>query len=700
MDEIIGPEEIAVFLEEAEEQLQLMEENVLRMEEEGAAPDLLDEIFRAAHTLKGSAATLGYSRMAELAHGLEELLDGLRKGRLAVGTEVIQALLDGLDFLRSMLNEIAEGKGEVDFPGVDKATGRIRALVEAVSAAEGQAAAGAGAAAGSGSRPKPEPSAPARPEPGPGAAEVQGALYQVSVKIAADCLMPAVRAFQVVMALDELGQIVASDPTLEEIEDEKVKDTLTVQVRTRAAEGELEEKLAGIADLDRIEISRVAVADGVDSEVYPDEGGLSSFSGGSPSPSPDEGSGESRVRRTVRVDVGVLDNLLNLVGELVIDRTRLEQVCRNLRVLEGTGELTQDLDRLTANIGRTTDLLQESIMKARMLPIEVLFRKFPRLVRDLGRDLGKEVEFMMLGQDTELDRSVLEEIGDPLIHLLRNSIDHGLEPPREREAAGKPRKGRVVLSARHEENQMVITVEDDGRGIDTEKVKKLAVEKGILPPDVAERSTRDELLATVFYPGFSTAGQVSEVSGRGVGLDVVKKNIEKLNGSVQVETWLGKGTRFTIRLPLTLAIIRALLVRCEGEVYAIPLSSVVETVCPDKDQVETVAGRPVLVLRDEVLPLVSLAQLFGLGQASYTEPGAQEDQEHYVVLVRVSGRTFGLVVDALVGEQEVVIKGLGEFLNDIPGFSGATILGDGGVALILDVPGLLSSPNMGAVGEG
>lgn len=322
-------------------------------------------------------------------------------------------------------------------------------------------------------------------------------------------------------------------------------------------------------------------------------------------------------------------------------------------------------------------------MKARMLPVESLFNKFPRMVRDLAQKAGKEVDFVMEGQETELDRSIIEEIGDPLIHLLRNAVDHGIETPEEREKAGKPRKGRVLLKAYHEENHIIITVSDDGKGIDVEKVKESAVKKGLIGPEHAARMSEKEALNLIFASGLSTAQKVTDVSGRGVGMDVVRTNIEKINGTIEINTVPGQGTEFRLKLPLTLAIIRALLVSLGNNVYAIPLSSVDETLRLNWDAVEKVSNKEVIVVRGRVLPLLKLDEVFSL------KIGAQKREKIFVVVVSVGGEQMGIVVDRLVGEQEIVIKSLGNYIGDVPGISGATILGDGSVALILDVPSLL-----------
>ncbi|MHB8172408.1 MAG: chemotaxis protein CheA, partial [Thermincolia bacterium] len=387
---------------------------------------------------------------------------------------------------------------------------------------------------------------------------------------------------------------------------------------------------------------------------------------------------------TVRVDVELLDNLMNLVGELVIDRTRLAQVLGTLESCYEDTDLTEDLNRTSIHIGRVITQLQEEIMKARMLPVESLFNKFPRMMRDLSQKAGKEVDFFMEGQETELDRSIIEEIGDPLIHLLRNSIDHAIETPEERKAAGKNPKGTIKLSAHHEENHINIVVKDDGRGIDPEKVRAAAVKKGLIAEDVAHRLSDQEAIHLIFASGLSTANKVSDISGRGVGMDVVRTNLEKVGGAIEIHTEEHKGTEIKIKLPLTLAIIRALLVNMCQRVYAIPLTSVLKTIRITNDQIMIINKREAIVVRGNVLPLLRFQDLFNIAGSSQEEKG-----KTFVVVVNLAGQQLGIAVDALVGEQEVVIKSLGKFIGDVQGIAGATILGDGSVALIIDIPSLM-----------
>jgi two-component system chemotaxis sensor kinase CheA len=388
---------------------------------------------------------------------------------------------------------------------------------------------------------------------------------------------------------------------------------------------------------------------------------------------------------TIRIDVARLDALLNLVGELVIDRTRLFQLGSSLVDQFGDDRTLGDLQQTALHIGRITDELQEQVMKSRMLPVESVFNRLPRVVRDVAAKQGKQIEFIIEGKDTELDRSVIEEIGDPLLHLIRNGVDHGIETPDERIAAGKPPVGRLKLSAQHADSFIVIALEDDGKGIPVESVKRKAVERGVVTQEQADRMSDQEAVQLIFAPGLSTAETISDVSGRGVGMDVVRANVEKINGSVEVQTRKGHGTTFTIRLPLTLAIVQALLVRVAGGIYALPIHSVTETLHVESNQVHQVNHREAIMLREQVLPLVNLRHVFDLDDAA-----SAQNENRLVVAVHTNNRQIGLIVDGLVGEQEIVIKPLGQLVGDVAGISGAAILGDGSVALIVDVAALIA----------
>ncbi len=411
-----------------------------------------------------------------------------------------------------------------------------------------------------------------------------------------------------------------------------------------------------------------------------------------PPPKSSENKGEDLSdNTTVRVDVKRLDDLMNQVGELVLERNRMIQINQNLQQGDfDSVEFNEDFSKLTKRMNFVTSELQMQVLKMRMLPVEKVFKKFPRIVRSMARDLGKEVDLQIFGEETELDRSVVDEIGDPLIHLIRNAMDHGLETPDVRVAAGKPRVGTLVLAAIHEGNQIIISIKDDGNGIDTERVARKALEKGLVTEDQLAAMSQRELFDLIFLPGFSTKDKANDLSGRGVGMDVVKTNIKKLNGLIEIKSEKGQGSEFILRLPLTLAIIQSLLVEVEGEIYSLPLSSVLETLRVDQRLFHVIGGQEVLKLRDMVLPLVRLETVFRVQKKN------EQEDFCYVVVVGSADKRMGLVVTRLVGQQEVAIKSLGNYLANIPGIAGSTILGDGRVALIIDPFGLIDGGESGS----
>lgn len=549
----VSAEELKVFIEEADEQIALLDRDLVRLETEGDDPELIQEIFRATHTMKGSAAMLGYPRMSELAHSMESLLDGLRNGKISVSAEIIDSLLYGLDILKVLRDAlVSPEKGPTD---IGPAVARLES-----------------------------------------AAETAGSLGDGGVT------------------------------------------------------------KAGTAATDREPQTTSAVPD----------------------------RWIQHIPQSVRVDVKTLDSLMNMVEELVIDRSRISQINRVLESRYAGDELVRDLSQTSGHVIKVINELQQDIMQVRMVPIGTLFNSFPRLVRDLAQRQGKKVEFTMEGLETELDRSIIEQIRDPLIHLLRNAVDHGVEEPEKRVADGKPPIALVRLSAFQEGGHIVISMEDDGKGIDVNAVKQKAVTNAIISADEAARLSMADAINLVFMPGFSTLEKATDVSGRGVGLDVVKTNIDKLSGSVVTESRPGEGTKFMIVLPLTLAVIQGLLVAVHGTVYVMPLASVTETLLIEQREIMTIRGRNVIRLRNNVIPLVTLDNASGLGKRRADRVG-----KCFIVVAKDGEKSIGVVVDELMEQQEFVVKPLGKFLVDIRGIAGATILGDGQVGLILDVPALI-----------
>lgn len=679
----LAPEELQVFMQEAEEHLQVLDEEIVRLEQEGNDPVLLQEIFRAAHTLKGSSGAIGHHRMADLTHAMETALDGLRKGSLMVSPDLVDALLEGLDLLRELKEEVVTGQqSQVDITAT---------LAKLQKFAQGT----------------PNPSTPPAKAAPNAAIPPQGQeLYQISAEICKESLAPAIRALQVLMELGQVGEILRSSPSAEEIDAQKVGHRIEVILSSQADEPKLRAVLDAIMDLEKIEIGSDGSAQpsGEEKAIHQEEArgegagtevetplderriiDLGPAARGKLDRETLEKISDYQVAKqasTVRINVERLDTLVNLVGELVTYRNRFYKIGGDLAGKYAEEPLIEVLGETSAHIGAITDQLQAEVMKARMLPLEVVFSKFPRMVRDVARKGGKEVELVIRGQDTELDRSVIEMIGDPLIHLLRNSVDHGLEPSEERTKAGKSGKGLISLAARHEESHIVITVKDDGRGIDLQQVRESAVSKGLISPEDADKMSDEEAKELIFLSGLSTARQISDVSGRGVGMDVVKTNVERANGSIGIFTERGKGTTFEIRLPLTLAIMPTLLVSLQGRTYLIPLSSVIETVRVNTQEIKTIKEKEVMQLRGHVLPLIRLGEVLGLN-------GSFKPDRQFVVVLRAGDAQVGLVVDSLLGQEEVVIKPLGGIVGDLEAISGATILGDGRVALILDVPGLI-----------
>ena len=691
---------VDLFLQEAEEQIEVLETETLALEQD-PTDDRMQVIFRAAHTLKGSSRAMGFSNFAELTHEMENVLDQLRNHTLQVTTGIADCLLACIDTLAQMIDHIREGNGDVVECGV--LVGQLQEVLKGAGAPSDSLAPSPANA--------PEGSTPdLTVESGPStkisadlfdaldqAAEA-GPVFHARFTLDDECVMKFVRAFMAISIVEEGGEILASHPSMEDLEDEKFDQDFEMVFQSSVEPDELGKKLNEISEMKAVDLGEWArpaeateaiveqVSSGAGEEQAETEAApIAPTPAGAPAAvaPPSAKPKKSDSNQTVRVDVSRLDNLMNLVGELVIDRTRIAQIGNDLsqkyqdHTIEALGETVGHIARITGD-------LQDQIMKARMMPIDTVFNRFPRVIRDLAQKLDKDVKLDMFGGDTELDRSVIEVIGDPLLHILRNSVDHGLETPDEREAAGKPRQGVVRVGAKHQENHIVIEIIDDGKGIDVERIKQKAVGNGLVTAEAAARLTDKEALQFIFSSGLSTAAEVSEVSGRGVGMDIVRSNIQKLGGIIDLETTLGEGTKFSLRLPLTLAIIRGLLVSVEERVFVLPLGSVVETLLIKKEEMQRVNQKEVVVIRGVTTPLLRMRKLFG-----QLETEQKDSDEMYVVIVGLAEHRLGLVVDKLIGEHEVVIKSLSRFCGDIAGVSGATILGDGNVALIVDVNGVV-----------
>ncbi len=681
--EDLSPDDMKVFLEEAEEHLQLLDEEVIKLEKE-ATEDGLATIFRAAHTLKGSSAMIGYRAMSEVAHAMESMLDKLRNGVIVVTPEVVDSLLHSLDALRVLNEELIDEQGiEVDFESL------VKEADAAVAAQTGEEA------------PKGPDESAGPPQLDLGEAvladiqtqtESNRVVFKVDATLEEESAFGAVRFFQLISELTELGKVITSNPTEEQIAAEEIGTQFTALIGTDLPTDDIETRLAEVQDIASLLVEPFDVAAEQAQAAEPKaEGAAPSTEAVDVKPVIEATAAEGQHKtaaQTVRIDVERLDHLMNLIGELVIDRTRIQQIERSLINKYQGDELVSSLGKTSSHIVKVVDDLQEDFMKVRMLPISTVFNAFPRMMRDLSRKLGKPIDFRIEGGETEIDRTVIERIRDPLVHMLRNSLDHGLEDVEGRKSAGKSETGVVELSAYHEQGHIVIKVKDDGGGIDPEKLRSSFVGKGLISAEAARRLSDSEALDLIFMPGGSTKEEATELSGRGVGMDIVKKNIEAINGFVDLQSELGKGTTLSLRLPLTLATVNSILVRVTDVLCAIPLVYVLEAVKLHQESITTVQGREVFRLRDRVIPLIDLAEATTLTRRE----GEELDSEtRHVVVVRIGEHLTGVVVDALLEPQEIVVKSLGKYVGDMKGVTGASILGDGRVVLILDVGGLISS---------
>lgn len=656
-------EDLQVFLAEVDEILADTEENLVELEK---APDIgiIQEVFRAMHTIKGGAATLGFQDAVEVTHTMESIMEKVRSGEQELTSDMVDALFVVLDWLKAWKVSLEE---ESECPSREEVMNLINRFASH-SDAERQ-------------RPHQEDLEVVQDADRALAEKLDGylsdgaSLYEVKVDFNPEADLLSVRCFQVYTLVSELVDIVGSSPSIEDIESDRVGNTVVLYVAGKDS-----------AELARATAQSVQDVTEVTVSPYRPEAKRSSerkTNGAQETVSADKAPKRSSLGRTVRVDVDLLDFLMNMVGELVIDRTRLTQLASRLLVDKSTSVIGNELGALASHLQRTSQELQEGIMRARLLPLKNIFTKFPRMTRDLASRCGKQIDLQIQGEDTELDRTVLEAIDDPLIHILRNAVDHGIENPEERRVRGKPEYGTITLSAWHEENQVVIQVKDDGAGMEPEKLKRSAVKKGLITPEDSAKMSDKDALELIFMPGFSTSEVATQVSGRGVGMDVVRTNLERINGNIEVRSQVGLGTSFTLRLPLTLAIMRALLVECSGLTYAVPTSSVEEAIALRREEVKTIQGKPALVVRGRIFPLVSLEG--ALNGDSWT----LKDSLQYAVLTRSNDEPLAFGVDDLIGEEEIVLKDMGRMLSRLKGITGATILPDGDPALILDVNRLL-----------
>ena len=690
---------LEIFLDETKEHLQSLSDQFMILEQEPDNMDTINEIFRSAHTLKGMAGTMGYKRMQTLTHDMENVFSEVRNNTIKVDGAMVDLLFQCLDALEEYTENIQNTGDE----GTNDNEHLIKALNDYLAKNSGD---------GAQQPAKEEKKEPAKEEPkqeagaDPGKekwreiklgdtehtviaeAKKQGKkCLGVTVYVQESCILKAARAFLVYKALEELGDMIVSVPSAQDIEDEHFEFDFSVIILTDADAETVKNAVLNVSEIEAAYVGEVepvqpeeAVQPAAIAEVQPKEEEQPKKSApAAPAKAADKKPiSKPIVNRTVRVDIEKLDVLMNLVSELIIAKNSLVSTSSQEGILTNNtfNEQIEYLESVTTN-------LHESVMKVRMVPIETVVQKFPKMIRDLSKKLDKKMQLFMSGEETELDRTVVDEIGDPLMHLLRNSADHGLESAEVRKERGKPEVGSIFLDAYQDGNNVIIEVRDDGNGIDVEAVKKKAIERGTITPEQAENMADKDIIGLLFLPSFSTSEKVTDVSGRGVGLDVVKSKIESLSGEVEVKTKLGEGSTFIIRLPLTLAIIQALMVEVGGEKYAIPLGSIQTIEDVEPAEIKYVQAKEVINLRGTVTPLIRLNEV--LDNESTKKP----DENLLVIIVKKGDKLAGLVVDELMGQQEIVIKSLGNYINKNKIISGATILGDGEIALILDTNALL-----------
>lgn len=658
---------INIFVEESKEHLQNMNDILLELEKNPSNHDLINEIFRVAHTLKGMSGTMGFTNMANLTHDMENVLQAIRNDEIEVSEEIIDLLFECFDALDTSVNHI------IDYGSEDTSNHK-----ELISKLNNHLVKEKNSKSNERNIQKPVLELEHHLIEVLKKAKSDGLnVYKIDISLKETCMLKAARAFIVFNTLESFGEIVYSHPSVDDIEDEKFDLSFSIMLVTSSRESEILYSLNQISEIDKIDITLIDDSFNIievnNTSPKSDEG-LSSFQDEDGKDEKTTQSHLGKIGKTVRVDIDRLDNLMNLVSELIIIKTRMDDLSGKAAG-ENMTEAIEYLERITTS-------LHDAVMKVRMVPIERVFNRFPRLVRDLSKELGKEIDLQMSGEETEVDRTVIDEIGDPLIHLIRNSIDHGIELPKERVKIGKPERGKLVLKAYPDGNNVVIEVEDDGRGIDYKYVLRKALEKGLITDKEAESLTVEESINLLFLPGFSTADKISDLSGRGVGLDVVKSKIESINGSVEVESIKDKGTKFIIRIPLTLAIIQALLIRLKDEIYAIPLSSVTEIINIPSSGIRDIQGQEIALYRGKTIPIIRLRKVLDISEE-------EEVEDLVVVVVNKGEKQAGLIVDSLIGQQEIVIKSLGKYLAGIKYISGATILGNGNISLILDINSLI-----------
>ncbi|QHS21858.1 chemotaxis protein CheA [Virgibacillus sp. MSP4-1] len=672
---------IEVFLDESREHLQAINDHLLELEKESEDTAIVGEIFRSAHTLKGMAGTMGYEDISSLTHKMENVLDLIRNHQLAVATDLIDILFSCLETLEEMVESIASGgDGKKD-------VSQLVHQLEAIEKGE-------------------QPETTNGDQEATGKADTMDNLeideyqktvidqardqgyqaFQITVTLNEDCMLKQARVFMVFEVLEDLGEVIKTSPSVEELEEEDFNDQFSVVLLTQDSLDSVKDKIMKISEIKQVEGASLE-----DSQVHmpnDEKKEKDSLKETKPQEKQTEEKEEQKQQqspkrqtqsKSIRVNIDRIDRLMNLFEEVVIDRGRLEDLSSKI----GHSELIETVEHMS----RVSKDMQNMMLTMRMVPIEQVFNRFPRMIRGLSKDLDKKIELEISGAETELDRTVIDEIGDPLVHLIRNSVDHGIESPQERREKGKTEEGHLQLKAYHNGNHVYIEIEDDGAGINRDKVVEKAIKNGIVTEEEAEKLSDEEVYPLIFSSGFSTAEQVSDISGRGVGLDVVKNTIESLGGQIFTTSVPNNGSKFTIQLPLTLSILSAMLVNVERETYAIPLSFIEETVMLKPEEKMSVNGQAVMDFRGKVVPLVSIQEVFEVPETEKTDQNGNQDEA--IVVVKKGDKLTGLIVDHFMGQKEVVLKSLGNYFKDVFAISGATILGDGSISLIIDPNALI-----------
>ncbi|WP_367343434.1 chemotaxis protein CheW [Methanomethylovorans sp.] len=683
-----------IFKAESEEHLQQLNEALLGLEQNPNDMEYINDMFRSAHTLKGMSATMGFNTIAELTHEMENIMDMIRKSQISLTEKIIEIQFECLDTLEMLVENI----DDPDSVDVTTLQCKLQSVMVPSSTAQDTVAV-------------PPPANKLIPDLPIGVdaevpanhstnikeilpckevmnkeikftqeelAEIQHArsndqgTFILKVFLDESCVLKGIRSSMVLMNLSKMGKIIKTKPSEKDLEEEKFDFSFVVVVATSENMGSIQQKIENISEIKKVELISLSSLEKTTDEHAEDDTKEKSIDQTSKSTVQQKKNDPVKTGQSIRVSIERLDNLMNLVGELVINKIRLNQLSTDIK--------SKDLEEALGTLDRLTNEIQTEVMESRMVPIDQIFSRFPRMVRDLAKSEGKQIDLVIEGKEIELDRTVLDEIGDPLVHILRNAVDHGVESPQERTKAGKSPEGLVRLAASRQRNTVLIEVQDDGKGIDPEKLRNAVVKKGLMSKEEVSKLSDEEAINLIFLPGFSTNSVITDISGRGVGMDAAKTKIESLGGNVSVRSVLGEGSIVTLQLPLTIAIIQSLMIRTAGETYAIPLNNVVRDLGIRSQDIKTIKGQEVILLRGEVLPLIRLNSLLDCPAE------VQKKEKLIVVVVEKMGNHFGFVVDELLGQQEVIIKSLdSKVLRSVKGFAGATILGNGTVCLILDI---------------